>query len=264
MKMQPMEVETTEKSLESSSGKRNCWRDRGPIFAIILVCAVLTLLFFDDEFDRSDVISVADKETESQSNTTYGKIVIGIGKSTTDAKDEEVKGTEGKEVKGAEGKEDKGNGKNDDSKVNEEIKMKHKYSCMWDDEGNVPNEYKNGSFKVIGKPLFHDATHFTEGLSYANGNLYESTGMNRQSKACRLDPCTGKVKLCVPLEDQYFGEGMQVYGEPGDEKLIQLTYEKQVGFIRNADTLKVERTFSFKTKKKEGWGICANIAKNEF
>ena len=259
MKMKPMEVENTisnEKDFGFSSGKTNCWRDRGPIFAIILVCAILTLLFVDNKFDRSDIISVADKETESQSNTAYGKIDSGIGINTTDAKNEEVKGEEGKE--------DKGNGKNNDLKVTEEIKIKQKHSCMWDDEENVQNEYENGSFKVIGTHMFHDKTHFTEGLSYANGNLYESIGMNGKSAACRLNPCTGKVKLCVTLEEKYFGEGMQVYGEPGDEKVIQLTYERQVGFIRNADTLEVERTFDFKTKKNEGWGICVNTAKNEF
>jgi glutamine cyclotransferase len=52
----------------------------------------------------------------------------------------------------------------------------------------------------------------------------------------------------------YFGEGILFFGD----KLYQLTYQNQVGFIYNARTFKREGQFSYPNK--EGWGLTTDGA----
>ena len=51
----------------------------------------------------------------------------------------------------------------------------------------------------------HDTNAFTEGLFYADGFLYESTGLNGASSLRRVDLTTGNVLQEVTLPSQYFG-----------------------------------------------------------
>lgn len=119
-------------------------------------------------------------------------------------------------------------------------------------------------YEIVGDQLFHDRNHFIQGLTYSNNVLYESVGMYSRSQVCRLDPNTGQTMNCVQMDKQYFAEGMQVYGDPGNEKLIQLTWKSQKGFIRDANTLEELSSFMFNTTSNEGWGICFDKANNEF
>lgn len=66
------------------------------------------------------------------------------------------------------------------------------------------------------------------------------------------------------MEKKYFAEGMQVYGEPGNEKLIQLTWKQRNGFIYDARSLERIDTFTFSTTNNEGWGICYDKDNHEF
>uniref|UniRef100_A0A7S4IT15 Glutamine cyclotransferase n=1 Tax=Odontella aurita TaxID=265563 RepID=A0A7S4IT15_9STRA len=114
-------------------------------------------------------------------------------------------------------------------------------------------------FEVLSS-MPHDPTSFTQGLTYADGILYESTGLNRHSKVRRVDPSTGKVLQSVDMEDKYFGEGMAYH----DGKLIQITWKKNTGFVYNALTLEILRTFTYDTTKREGWGITHQPEKKRF
>lgn len=73
-----------------------------------------------------------------------------------------------------------------------------------------------------------------------------------KSKVRQLDPETGAVIKSVDMDGIYFGEGMTYYG---DNKLIQITWKKRKGFIRDANTLDVLSEFDFSTTRNEGWGI---------
>ncbi len=54
----------------------------------------------------------------------------------------------------------------------------------------------------------------------------------------------------IDLDEQYFGEGITFI----NGKLYQLTWQEKTGFIYNAKTLKLEKTFTYE-KDIEGWGM---------
>ena len=103
------------------------------------------------------------------------------------------------------------------------------------------------SFKVV-KAFPHDPTAFTQGLVFADGIFYESTGLRGQSTLRKVTPETGVVIQQVPVEAQYFAEGLALVGN----ELLQLTWEEHVGFVHDKTTLKRIRTFKYPT---EGWGM---------
>ncbi len=102
----------------------------------------------------------------------------------------------------------------------------------------------------------HDITSYTLGLEFYNGELYESTGKKGQSKLRKVDYKTGEVLQNVNLADNYFGEGLTIL----NNKLYQLTWQSEVGFVYDVNTLKKESTFKYGSSK-EGWGLC-NDGKN--
>lgn len=96
----------------------------------------------------------------------------------------------------------------------------------------------------------HDKTSFTEGLEFYRDTLMESTGQKGMSYFRKLDYKTGKVYKQVDIDAQYFGEGITVV----NNKIYQLTWQSNIGFIYDANTLKKEKTFNF-DKPIEGWGM---------
>eukprot|EP00551_Chaetoceros_affinis_P015394 CAMPEP_0203714506 /NCGR_PEP_ID=MMETSP0091-20130426/71120_1 /ASSEMBLY_ACC=CAM_ASM_001089 /TAXON_ID=426623 /ORGANISM="Chaetoceros affinis, Strain CCMP159" /LENGTH=335 /DNA_ID=CAMNT_0050592579 /DNA_START=25 /DNA_END=1029 /DNA_ORIENTATION=+ len=120
-------------------------------------------------------------------------------------------------------------------------------------------------------PMYHDKTHFTQGLTYSKKSdiLFESNGLYSYSSLCRLNPDTGEALLCKSIESNLFAEGMQVYTNSTDndndnERLIQITWKARKGFIYDASTLERISEFTFSTTQNEGWGICYDEANNEF
>lgn len=94
----------------------------------------------------------------------------------------------------------------------------------------------------------HDPTAFTQGLTYVDGQLYESTGLKGSSTLRRVDLASGNILAEVSLPMQYFGEGMAVV----NDLIIQLTWRSQVGMVYDKETLTLVRTFSYTS---EGWGL---------
>lgn len=96
----------------------------------------------------------------------------------------------------------------------------------------------------------HDIGSFTEGLEFYKDTLYESTGLNGKSFIRKYDYKTGKIYQQVDLDSKYFGEGITFL----NNKIYQLTWQDKTGFIYNANTLKLEKTFTY-DKDIEGWGM---------
>jgi glutamine cyclotransferase len=97
----------------------------------------------------------------------------------------------------------------------------------------------------------HDENAFTQGLTYANGVLYEGTGLYGSSTLRKVDLETGNVLEAVWLPDGFFGEGITI----ADDTIVQLTWLSQVGFAYDRNNLSLLRNFTYAT---EGWGITFN------
>jgi glutamine cyclotransferase len=111
--------------------------------------------------------------------------------------------------------------------------------------------------RVQGAPVYgyevvnvypHDREAFTQGLLYRDGVLYESTGLNGRSSLRKVQLETGKVLQQVPVESRYFAEGLTDWGT----RLVQLTWNTNVGFVYDLRSFKRLQTFSYTG---EGWGL---------
>jgi len=94
----------------------------------------------------------------------------------------------------------------------------------------------------------HDGRAYTQGLVYARGALYESTGLYGRSSVRRVDLKSGTPELIRPLADHYFGEGLTAFGD----RLIQLTWRSGRGFVYAIESLRPVGEFSYTT---QGWGL---------
>ncbi len=94
----------------------------------------------------------------------------------------------------------------------------------------------------------HDQTAFTQGLVYADGHLYESTGLVGHSSLRMENLDTGRILQFHDVPGPYFAEGLTEWGN----KLIQLTWQSHKGFVYDRFTFKLIRSFPFDG---EGWGL---------
>ena len=94
----------------------------------------------------------------------------------------------------------------------------------------------------------HDPDAFTQGLIYRDGVLFESTGRNGRSTLRRVQLETGRVLQQTKIGDQYFAEGLTDWGN----RLIQLTWVTNVGFVYDLGSFKRLQTFTYDG---EGWGL---------
>lgn len=97
----------------------------------------------------------------------------------------------------------------------------------------------------------HATDHYTQGLMWYEGSLYEGTGEYAKSKLCIMNLDDGKEIKTVSLAPEYFGEGTAIL----NGKLYQLTWLEQKGFIYNPATLTREGEFTYDG---EGWGLTSD------
>jgi glutaminyl-peptide cyclotransferase len=111
---------------------------------------------------------------------------------------------------------------------------------------------------TVGNFYLHDTALFTEGFLVHEGNFFESTGSpdglpDARSMIGISDAITGKFVPKVELDrTKYFGEGIVFL----KNRLYQLTYLNQKGFIYDAKTFKQLDTFHYANK--EGWSLTTN------
>ena len=94
----------------------------------------------------------------------------------------------------------------------------------------------------------HDRNAFTDGLFYLNGFLYEATGLPGQSSVRKVKLETGEVLQQTELPEEYFGEGIVKW----KDKLYQMTYKHETGFIYDFATLKKTGEFHYPG---QGWAF---------
>jgi glutaminyl-peptide cyclotransferase len=94
----------------------------------------------------------------------------------------------------------------------------------------------------------HDTGAYTEGLFYKNGYLYESTGQAGSSTVRKVDLQSGETVQRYNVPSQYFGEGIVDW----KDRLVQLTWQTQTGFVYDLASFKLQHTFSYAG---EGWAL---------
>lgn len=122
-----------------------------------------------------------------------------------------------------------------------------------DDTDSSDNEiftFQNYTYNIL-NTYHHDKYAFTQGLVYEDGVFYESTGLNAASSLRKVEPETGDVLMIHNLSYRYFGEGIALF----DDRIIQLTYKSNKGFVYDVETFEVLGEFNYST---EGWGLTHN------
>mgnify|MGYP003572163112 CR=1 FL=1 len=94
----------------------------------------------------------------------------------------------------------------------------------------------------------HDPDAYTQGLVYAGGALYESTGQYGASELRRVALESGEVLASHKLDDRLFGEGLAKVRD----RLFQLTWRSQVGLVYALEELEPVAYFRYTG---QGWGL---------
>ena len=117
---------------------------------------------------------------------------------------------------------------------------------------NVEIVQKQSNIKEYGYEVVnvypHDPEAFTQGLIFKDGFLYESTGLFGKSSLRKVELETGKVIQKRVIERKYFSEGLTT----NNNQLIQLSWKAGKGFVYNAQTFELTKTFNYPG---EGWGL---------
>ena len=94
----------------------------------------------------------------------------------------------------------------------------------------------------------HDPQAYTEGLFFADGKLWESTGTIGKSSIRKVDLTTGKVLKSVAVDPPLYGEGIAPWGN----QILSLTWKDGVGFRWSKSTFRKIGEFRYAG---EGWAL---------
>jgi glutamine cyclotransferase len=122
-------------------------------------------------------------------------------------------------------------------------------SCAGDSTANSnrANGVPTYGYEVV-NTYSHARDSFTQGLEYHNGKLFESAGGEGTSSLRVVELDSGKVLDKVDVPMPYFAEGLTLF----NGKLHQLTWQNEVGFIYDANSLSKIDQFRYDG---EGWGL---------
>lgn len=102
------------------------------------------------------------------------------------------------------------------------------------------------AFTVVDS-VSHSSDHFTQGLSFDDGKLLETTGRYGKSCLYKYDANVNVTdSLCI--EDRYFGEGSQALGND----IFWLTWKSRKVWKIDKRTMRIKGEFTIPT---EGWGL---------
>ncbi|MBT8171785.1 glutaminyl-peptide cyclotransferase [Candidatus Bathyarchaeota archaeon] len=118
----------------------------------------------------------------------------------------------------------------------------------------VESELVNYTYQII-DVYPHDESAFTQGLVFENGFLYEGTGLKGRSTLRRVEIETGIVTQIHSLSAEFFGEGITIF----EDKIIQLTWKNNIGFVYEKTSFELLQTFNYSTlgwgSSTQGWGL---------
>ena len=94
----------------------------------------------------------------------------------------------------------------------------------------------------------HSTQSYTQGLQFADGELWEGTGQLGQSLLRRTELATDRSQVVARLPRSEFGEGITLL----DGKLYQLTWQSNKAYVYDLETGKKIKEFRYPG---EGWGL---------
>lgn len=98
----------------------------------------------------------------------------------------------------------------------------------------------------------HDREAFTQGLAFADGVLYESTGLVGRSSLRKVELESGRVLERRALPARFFGEGIAVYGD----RIVMLTWRARTGLVYDRERFELIGRFTYPAEgPTEGWGL---------
>ena len=97
----------------------------------------------------------------------------------------------------------------------------------------------------------HSTGVFTQGMEFHEGVLYEGAGKRGESMVLIRSLESIELVKSVRLEKHLFGEGITIL----NERLYQLTWQSQRGFIYDASSLALIEEFKIQG---QGWGMTNN------
>lgn len=96
----------------------------------------------------------------------------------------------------------------------------------------------------------HSTRAYTQGLQYADGLMWEGTGLHGQSVVFTTDLATGKSRELARLPRSEFGEGITLLGD----RLYQLTWQENTCHLYKVTDKGLEPLRDFRYTG-EGWGL---------
>ncbi|MFR9566154.1 MAG: glutaminyl-peptide cyclotransferase [Rikenellaceae bacterium] len=94
----------------------------------------------------------------------------------------------------------------------------------------------------------HATDSYTQGLQYIGCELWESTGLEGESRLMKVDLESGEGEVLARIADSEFGEGITILGD----SIFMLTWQSCRAYIFSKTNGK---TIDTKRYKGEGWGL---------
>ena len=94
----------------------------------------------------------------------------------------------------------------------------------------------------------HDAAAYTQGLVIEDNQTTLLEGTGRDSSLRRVDLQSGQVLQFLLLPEEYFGEGITLFGD----RIYQLTWRSETGFVYDSETFEQLARFFY---PHQGWGL---------
>lgn len=116
-----------------------------------------------------------------------------------------------------------------------------------------PEENKPKFSLNLTQALSHPKSHFTQGLFFWNGNLYESVGLRGKSALIKYSGDVNSISVQRKLEEKYFAEGAAVH----NNVIYQLTWTAGKAFAYKGTMLSLSKEDSFEYEG-EGWGLTSD------
>lgn len=112
------------------------------------------------------------------------------------------------------------------------------------------NPEANLTYELV-KEYSHDKANFVQGFQLEGNTIYESDGQKGQSRLLKYTLGSTNVITQTKQADDIFSEGSTIAGN----KVFQLTWQNQKGFIYDKNSLKLLGEFPYPNVMGEGWGL---------